>query len=180
MYCSLLGSSVHGILQEQTLQWVAMPSSRGSSQLRDWTRVSLMSPALASKIFTTNATWEAHSHLLYSIFSCKESCLRGKSSLIPPLRQDTKTANPRFTLLQPEECSSFWYTSYLGGNNKIMGFPGGSRVKKPPAMQETQVQSLGQENPQQKEMATHSSILSWEIPWIEEPGRLPTMQCNRT
>ena len=41
-------------------------------------------------------------------------------------------------------------------------------VKNLPTMQETQVQSLGQE----KEMATHSSILAWEIPWTEEPGRL--------
>ena len=41
---------------------------------------------------------------------------------------------------------------------------------------ETQVQSLGWENPLEKEMATHSSILAWEIPWTEEPGR----QKNRT
>ena len=39
-------------------------------------------------------------------------------------------------------------------------------------MQEAQVQSLGQENPLEKEVATHSSILAWEIPWTEEPGRL--------
>ena len=39
-------------------------------------------------------------------------------------------------------------------------------------MQETQVQSLGQEDPLEKEMAAHSSILAWEIPWTEEPGRL--------
>ena len=39
-------------------------------------------------------------------------------------------------------------------------------------MQETQVQSLGREDPLQKEMAAHSSILTWEIPWTEEPGRL--------
>ena len=39
-------------------------------------------------------------------------------------------------------------------------------------MQEMGVQSLGQENPQEKEMATHSSILTWEIPWTEEPGGL--------
>ena len=39
-------------------------------------------------------------------------------------------------------------------------------------MQETQVKSLGQENPLKKEMATHSSILAWEIPWMEEPGGL--------
>ena len=43
-------------------------------------------------------------------------------------------------------------------------------VKNLPAMQETQVQSLGQEEPLEKEMATHSSILAWRIPWTEEPG----------
>ena len=45
-------------------------------------------------------------------------------------------------------------------------------VKNLPAMQETQVQSLGQEDPLEKGMATHSSILAWRIPWTEEPGGL--------
>ena len=45
-------------------------------------------------------------------------------------------------------------------------------VKNLPAMQETRVQSLGREDPLEKEMATYSSILAWEIPWTEEPGRL--------
>ena len=45
-------------------------------------------------------------------------------------------------------------------------------VKNPPAMQETQVQSLGGEDPMEKGMATHSSILAWKIPWTEEPGGL--------
>ena len=48
-------------------------------------------------------------------------------------------------------------------------------VKNPPAVQETQVQSLGQEDPLEKEMATHSSILAWRIAWTEEPGRLQSM-----
>ena len=48
-------------------------------------------------------------------------------------------------------------------------------VKNPPAIKETQVQSLGQEDPLEKEMATHSSILAWKIPWMEEPGRLHSM-----
>ena len=48
-------------------------------------------------------------------------------------------------------------------------------VRNPPAMQETQVQSLGLEDSLEKEMATHSSILAWEIPRIEEPGRLQSM-----
>ena len=49
---------------------------------------------------------------------------------------------------------------------------GDSLVKNLPAMQETWVQSLGGEDPLKKEMATHSSILAWEIPWTEEPGGL--------
>ena len=49
-------------------------------------------------------------------------------------------------------------------------FPGGSAVKNSLAMQETWVQSLGWEDPLEKEIATHSSILAWEIPWTEEPG----------
>ena len=48
-------------------------------------------------------------------------------------------------------------------------------VKNPPAMQEAQVQSLGREDPLEKGMATHSSILAWKIPWTEEPGRLQSM-----
>ena len=45
-------------------------------------------------------------------------------------------------------------------------------LKNPPAMQETQVLSLGWEDPLEKEVAAHSSILAWEMPWTEEPGRL--------
>ena len=52
-------------------------------------------------------------------------------------------------------------------------------VKNPPAMQETPVQSLGQEESLEKEMATHGSILAWEIPWIEEPGGLQSMGSQR-
>ena len=47
-------------------------------------------------------------------------------------------------------------------------------VKNLPVMLETWVQSLGQEDPLEKEMATHSSILAWRIPWMEELGRLPS------
>ena len=48
-------------------------------------------------------------------------------------------------------------------------------AKNMPAMQETAVQSLGQEDPQEEEMATHSSILAWRIPWTEEPGGLQSV-----
>ena len=52
-------------------------------------------------------------------------------------------------------------------------------VKNLPAVQETWVQSLGQEDPLEKGMATHSSILAWRIPWTEEPGMLQSMGSQR-
>ena len=52
-------------------------------------------------------------------------------------------------------------------------------VKSPPAMRETWVQSLGREDPLEKGMATHSSILAWRIPWTEEPGGLQSMGSQR-
>ena len=52
-------------------------------------------------------------------------------------------------------------------------------VKNLPAMQKTWIQSLGQGDPLEKEMATHSSILAWRIPWTEEPGRLQSMGLQR-
>ena len=53
-------------------------------------------------------------------------------------------------------------------------------VKSLPAMQKTKVQSLGQEDPLEKEMATHYSILAWKIPWMEEPGGLQSVRSQRT
>ena len=52
-------------------------------------------------------------------------------------------------------------------------------VKNLPAMWETWVRSLGQEDPLEKEMTTHSSSLAWRIPWTEEPGRLQSMESQR-
>ena len=63
----------------------------------------------------------------------------------------------------------------------LLGFPGTSYGKKKkkknlPAMQETEVWSLGWEDPQEKGMATHSSILAWRIPWTEEPDGVQSME----
>ena len=52
-------------------------------------------------------------------------------------------------------------------------------VKNPPAMQETWIQSLGPEDPLEKGMATHSSVLAWRIPWTEEPRQLQSMDLQR-
>ena len=62
---------------------------------------------------------------------------------------------------------------YLTNSNRF------SKAKNLPAMQETWVQSLGQEDPLEKTMATHSSILAWRIPWTGEPGELQSMGLQR-
>ena len=62
----------------------------------------------------------------------------------------------------------------------IGGFPRGLVVKNLPASaQESQIQSLGQEDPLEEEMATHSSILAWRIPWTEESGELQSIGSQR-
>ena len=58
-------------------------------------------------------------------------------------------------------------------------FCGGSDGKESACNVETQVQSLGRQDPLEKEMASHSSILAWRIPWTEEPGRLQSMELQR-
>ena len=61
----------------------------------------------------------------------------------------------------------------------LKDFPIAQMVKNLPSVQETQVQLLGQEDPVEKEMATHSSILAWENPWAEEPGGLQSVGSQR-
>ena len=60
-----------------------------------------------------------------------------------------------------------------------MGIPSGSTVKNLPAIQEMQVRSLGQEDPLEKEKATHSSTLAWKIPWTEKTDRLQSIGSQR-
>ena len=60
----------------------------------------------------------------------------------------------------------------LGDSEYLIFSPSGSVVKNPPSIQETRIQSMSQEDPPEKEMATHSSILVWEILWTGQPGGL--------
>ena len=64
------------------------------------------------------------------------------------------------------------YKLFSASSGRNWDFPLAQMVKNLPAMQETCVRSLSQEDPLEKEIGTHSSILAWRIPWIEEPGRL--------
>ena len=78
---------------------------------------------------------------------------------------------PRVMLLFGIE--TFRYTEcYRLMWREVWVFPGGLVVKNPPDKQEMRVWSLGQEDPLEEEVATHPSILAWEIPWTKEPGRL--------
>ena len=61
----------------------------------------------------------------------------------------------------------------------LLDFSVAQMVKNLPAMQEARIQSLGQEDPLEKGMATHSSILAWRIPWTEEPGGLQSLGSQR-
>ena len=63
--------------------------------------------------------------------------------------------------------------------NMDMGFLATQMVKNPPAIHETSVLSLGREDPLEKGMATHSSILAWRIPWSEETGGLQSLGSQR-
>ena len=76
----------------------------------------------------------------------------------------------------------FAASAVLGGHHakkNRLPFSGGSAVKNLPAVQEAYVQSLGQKDPLEEGMATHSSILAWRIPWTQEPGRLQSVGLQR-
>ena len=75
-----------------------------------------------------------------------------------------------------ENNNFFWFAVLSWG---IQGFPGGWDDKESAAVQETQVRFVGQEDPLEEGMATHSTILAWKIPWTEEPGRLQSMGSQR-
>ena len=71
------------------------------------------------------------------------------------------------------------YSKIIHGYRVIKGLDGGSVVKNLPANAETWVQSLGPDDPLEKKMATHSSILAWEIPWTEDPGWATVMGVSK-
>ena len=78
------------------------------------------------------------------------------------------------------QCKLYWNESFRNFSPSI-GFPGGSIVNNPSAnaMQETWVRSLCEADPLEEEMATHSSILTWKIPWTENSGRLQSIGSQR-
>ena len=127
MDCSLRGSSIHGILQVIILEWVAMPSSRGSSWLRDQIGITYISCRWVFLI--TSATWEGHRYLWGGIIQTTIPCHSFTFGLL-------------FLIFKVDllylKCDCW-----------------------------------------EKEIANHSSLLAWKIPWTEEPGGLQTMGSQR-
>ena len=145
---------------------VAFPFSRGFSQPRDQTQVS----RTAGRFFTSWTTSKAH---FTSLQRCHLMSVREKkwkltrylkilSGWTNGLIKETK---------KPYRICVFKNTLAFVFQGSLVA----QTVKNPPAMQETQVQSLGWEDPLEKEMATHSSILAWRIPWAEDPSGLQSM-----
>ena len=88
----------------------------------------------------------------------------------------------KFIMDKSREGGTLKSLELYSGEGLFMGwniFPVAQTVKKLPAMQETQVPSLGWKDPLEKGMAIHSSILAWRIPWTEEPGRLQSVGSQR-
>ena len=166
--CSPPGFSVHGILQARVLEWVAIASSKGSSQPRG-----------------------SNLHLLCLLLQHCRSTLYPLShwgglplSLwLSPLTAPTPWMSlTPWGLHHPLPAAFLWKHQPLelcqGKNSSVWCLPSSraspvaQMVKNLPALQETQFQSLGRADHLEKDMATHSSILAWRIPWTEEPGRL--------
>ena len=124
MDCSLLGTSVHRISQARILEWVAISSSRGSSQPWDWDL----------DVRQTDCLPLSHQESLYN---------------------------------------RIWEPKFLGLRRASLV---AQMVKNLPSVQETQVQSLGREDPLEKGTANHANILAWRIPWTEDSGRLRSME----
>ena len=172
-------SPVHGILQARILEWVAIPFSRGSCWPRDQIWVSCISgrfftiwaislgirkcpqgKLLYLDIFKVTVYWYSHFIIPFwrlSLLSCNLGYLFLKDILI--FWRFCGDKNFRICIL-------LYYISILSEGTSLVAHS----VKNLLAVQETWVPFLGQEDPLEKEMATHFSILAWKIPWTKELG----------
>ena len=81
--------------------------------------------------------------------------------------------------IHPNQFLPIFLSNYCNILYSHIGFPGGSEVRNPPAMQEMQIRSLGQEDLLEEHMANHCSSLARKIPWTEKSGRLQSMRSQR-
>ena len=124
---------------------------------------------------------QAFLHILsYLItFGLKRDSIRAQFPPFPEFKKHWKPWKPQYD----HHSICWWNLTFLRDLLVILGFPGSSSGKEPTGQcrTQTQVQSLGGEDPLEEGMATHSSILAWKIPWTEEPGGLQSIRhdwCN--
>ena len=158
--CNPPGSSVHGNLQAWILEWVAMPSSRGSSWPRDRTCISYVCQHWqVCGFFTTSATWEAPLFLWFYIYI-----------YIYVMHHDF--VPPQFNLVELDICMGLFWASQV-----VLV------IKNPPAnagsCKRCRFDPWVRKIPLMEGMAIHSSILAKRIPWTEEPGWLPSIGSQR-
>ena len=111
-----------------------------------------------------------------SFFACGLQERGAKLNLDP---QVESSHNGLFSVPERNQTSSHVLSACSLASLHWWGFPGGSDGKASVSMRETQVRSLGREDPLEKEMAIHFSTIAWRIPWTEEPGRLQSMGSQR-
>ena len=160
MNCSPPGFHVHGILQAEIPEWVAIPSSRESSRPRDWTQLS----CIEGGFFTIWATGEAKcpqpSFLIMVSVSKTNKIEPWSGSVLKPAPTGLQELN---LPISPQLCRLPWWLSSKESSCNS-GDPGSIP---------------GLKDSLEKGMETHSSTLAWEIPWIEETGRLQSMGLQR-
>ena len=119
---------------------------------------------------------QAFLHILsYLIaFGLKRDSIRAQFPPFPEFKKHWKPWKPQYD----HHSICWWNLTFLRDLLVILGFPGSSSGKEPTGQcrTQTQVQSLGGEDPLEEGMATHSSILAWKIPWTEEPGGLQSIR----
>ena len=174
--------TVHGILQARILEWVAVPFSRGSSQPTDQTRGS----CIAGGFSTTEKPREQSRGGIfpYPVNSFNKEILL--EILLCDFQAHWKIVDLDFVLQGLQRYTiQDWLNPPIWQNmeqRKLADdetFLVTQMVKHLPTMRETQIRSLGWEDPLEKEMATQSSTLAWIIPWTEERCRLQSMGSQR-
>ena len=139
----------------------------------------LASPALVGRLFTTKKQIQSMSES--DTLSSSKNFAPQTTYIIP----DPKRWQHPAEYLRTEYFTSTWFPAFMKHAVDYVSIPHlvsslvAQRLKRLPATQETWVRSLGWEDPLEKEMAPHSSILAWRIPWMEEPGRLQSTGSQR-
>ena len=180
MYLNVHSNTIHNS-QDRKATW--MPNDRWMDK-EDVLCINnkiLLSHKKWHKIVPFAAIWmdlERQVYVTY-LWNLKKTRITYKTETSHRRRKQSYSTNGEGTGAINQECG----VSYCIWNRYTLqytlGFPDGSAVKNLLVTQKTQVRSLGQEDPLEKEMATHSSVLAWRIPWTEEPGGLQSVGSQR-